>query len=209
MHRVTIVAAVLVVAGLAVPSAAQSKNFAEDAVTRRRADAEALNKMIDCAVRSRAQDVATWVLAIDGPPEWPKPVMKAMQGCLSVNQRSSLIRMEASVSRGLFGMGFVRHPERLPDVLVVPPLPVPPTSDFAIVASVSACIVTATPAAARRFAEAISGLPEEREAFAAIEPIASGCIAPWPNLSINGPLLRAGLGFALFRAVATQSLPKP
>ncbi len=59
MHRVTIVAAVLVVAGLAVPSAAQSKNFAEDAVTRRRADAEALNKMIDCAVRSRAQDVAT------------------------------------------------------------------------------------------------------------------------------------------------------
>jgi hypothetical protein len=135
--------------------------------------------------------------------------MKALQACLSVNQRSSLIRMQASVSRGLFGMGFVRHPERLPDVLVVPPLPVPPTSDFAIVASVSACIVTADPVAARRFAEAISGLPEEREAFAAIEPIASGCIAPWPKLSINGPLLRAGLGFALFRAVATQSLPKP
>ena len=63
MHRVTIVAAALAVACLAVPSAAQSKNFAEDAVARRRADAESVNKMIDCAVRSRAQDLATWVLA--------------------------------------------------------------------------------------------------------------------------------------------------
>jgi hypothetical protein len=59
MHRVTIVAVALAFAGLAVPSAAQSKNFADDAVARRRAGAESVNKMIDCAVRSRAQNVAT------------------------------------------------------------------------------------------------------------------------------------------------------
>jgi len=205
MRRLAIAVAV-VLAGLAVPAAAQSTNFGEDAVTRRRADADTLNKLVDCAVRNKAEDVAKWVLAIDGPAEIPRPVVKALQACLSVSQRSSFVRMQGSVTRGLFGLGFVRHPERLPDMLVIPPLPVPPTSDFAVVASVSACIVAAEPAGARRFAEAVSGLPEEQEAFAAIDALASRCIAPWPNLSINGPLLRAGLGFALFRAVASNVL---
>lgn len=206
MRRVAIAVAI-VLAGFAAPLAAQSTNFGEDALTQRRADAETLNKMVDCAVRNKPEDVARWVLAIDGPAELPRPVMKALQGCLSVSQRSSLVRMQGSVARGLLGMGFVRHPERLPDMLVVPLLPVPPTGDFAIVASVSACIVAAEPAGARRFAEAVSGLPEERAAFAAIDALAASCIAPWPNLSINGPLLRAGLGFALFRAVASNALP--
>ncbi|MEI6485176.1 MAG: hypothetical protein WCO11_02795 [Sphingomonadales bacterium] len=43
--------------------------------------------------------------------------------------------------------------------------------------------------------------PRNHAAFAAIDAHAAHCIAPWPDLSINGPLLRANLGIALFRGL--------
>jgi hypothetical protein len=120
--------------------------------------------------------------------------------------RSDRLQVQGIVSRGLFGMAFVRHPEWLPANLTIKPLLDKLVEGDAIVETVAACIVTADAAGARRFAEALSGLPEEQQAYAGIADQARSCVQPWPDVAINGPMLRAGLGIALFRATAAARL---
>lgn len=187
---------------LAAPLCAQPLVKAEQ---RKRAAAEVLASVADCAVKLQPLLAAELVSSTDLRQTSAPGLKRALETCLTANRSATRVVAQGMVVRGLLGMAFVRHPERLPAGLHISPLPATPVADSDIVLAVSACIVAADPAGARRFAEAVPGLPEEQAAFAAIADLSSRCIAPWPQLAINGPLLRAGLGIGLFRALVPAS----
>jgi hypothetical protein len=185
------------------PPAAAAPN--PDFVTRsRKASAESVIRVADCTVSKQPEVAAAWVLDHAAKQPVPPKLLGALIACLGADFSSSQMRGENNVWRGAFGMAFVRQPRKIPAGLVVPPLPAPATESFDIVVSVATCVVAAEGPAARRFADSLAGLPEERERFAAISEAAGRCLDPWPQVAITLPLLRAGLGVALFRQAAAS-----
>jgi hypothetical protein len=184
-------------ATIASPAAAQS---VPQSVKPQEAAARSLAAMADCTVRNEASLAAEWLAAADGNAP-PGRLQRALAGCLGSGQRAAEVRAGNAVMKGVLAAAFVRRPELVPAGLAFAPLPSAPTADFDIVVSVSSCIAAADAAAARRFADAVSGLPEEQAAFAAIDAQAARCAAAFPDVAINGPMLRAGLNIALFRSL--------
>ncbi|MFZ4382583.1 MAG: hypothetical protein ACOYO0_11545 [Sandarakinorhabdus sp.] len=187
---------------LAVPVAAGPM---EQIIERRQAAARSLAKVADCTVAKQPDVTAEWLLIRDPRATWPSKLNKAISACLSGDLNSSFMKAQNSVWRGILGMGFVRHPEHIPAGLVAPPLPVPATADFDIVTSVAACVIATDAVGARSFVDAIAGLPEEKASFDVIAPAATRCVQPWPDVEINAPMMRAGLGFALFRKAVADA----
>lgn len=192
----------LALLALAAPVAAAPTPNPDFVMRARKASAESVIRVADCMIAKQPEVAAAWVLDHAAKQPAPPKLRDALSACLSADFSSSQMGGENNVWRGAFGMAFVRQPRKIPATLMVPPLPAPATDGFDIVVNVAACVVAAEGPAARNFADSLAGLPEERERFAAISDAAGRCLDPWPQVAITLPLLRAGLGVALFRQAA-------
>ncbi|WP_439545199.1 hypothetical protein [Sandarakinorhabdus sp.] len=191
---------VMVAFGLASPAAAEG---APQVLKPKQVAAQTLSAMADCTVAKEPVLAAGWLAGREGAP--PRRVQRAMTGCLGAGHSAAKVTSGTFVMKGVLAAAFLRHPDLVPASVTVAPLPEKPTEDFDVVIGMASCIAKGDAAGARRFIDSVPSQPDEQAAYSGIATLATKCVQPWPDVAINGPMLRAGLGIALFRAIVSAA----